>query len=156
MCHQSAPGILGFVCTNDGEQVVSLEKLTCCLVPGTRPGSVASTSNLWHYSREEERTPPDMVVNEAVRNLLLPEILYGICPKDIGHEAMCGRFPEPIDLYEQRGRDINNMDVRGVILTARMSSRVLSSGERPPWMHRNCLFIMAARGNEQKDSMHAS
>ena len=42
------------------------------------------------------------------------------------------------------------------VLTALMSSSVFNSGERPPWMQRNCLFMMAAKGNAQKDSMHAS
>lgn len=41
-------------------------------------------------------------------------------------------------------------------LTLRMSSIVFSSGDRPPWIQRNCLFMMAARGREQKDSIHAS
>ena len=41
-------------------------------------------------------------------------------------------------------------------LTARRSSRVFNSGESPPCMQRNCLFMMAARGSAQKDSMQAS
>ena len=46
--------------------------------------------------------------------------------------------------------------MRRKIRTARKSSRVLSSGESPPCMQRNCLFMMAARGRAQKDSMQAS
>ena len=40
-------------------------------------------------------------------------------------------------------------------LTDLKSSSVLSSGERPPWIHRNCLFMTAARGRLQKDSIQA-
>lgn len=36
------------------------------------------------------------------------------------------------------------------------SSRVCNSGLSPPCIQRNCLFMIAARGNAQKDSMQAS
>jgi len=38
----------------------------------------------------------------------------------------------------------------------RMSSKVLSLGEIPPWTQKNCLFIIAARGGAQNESKHAS
>lgn len=41
-------------------------------------------------------------------------------------------------------------------LTARISSRVLSSGESPPCMQRNCLLRTAERGRQQKESIIAS
>lgn len=37
-----------------------------------------------------------------------------------------------------------------------MSSKVLSSGESPPWIQKNCLFMTAARGSEQNEFMQAS
>jgi hypothetical protein len=37
-----------------------------------------------------------------------------------------------------------------------MSSKVLSSGESPPWTQKNCLFMMAARGSAQNEFMQAS
>ena len=40
--------------------------------------------------------------------------------------------------------------------TLRKSSRELSSGERPPWMQRNCLFITAASGSVLKEARQAS
>lgn len=40
-------------------------------------------------------------------------------------------------------------------LTVLRSSRVWSSGDRPPWIHRNCLFMIAAKGKLQNDSMQA-
>lgn len=43
-----------------------------------------------------------------------------------------------------------------IALTLRKSSRVFSSGDKPPWMQRNCLFMIAAKGREQNDSMQAS
>lgn len=42
------------------------------------------------------------------------------------------------------------------LLTLRISSRVLSSGERPPWIQKNCLFMIAARGSAQNEFMQAS
>jgi len=36
------------------------------------------------------------------------------------------------------------------------SSRVWSSGLNPPCIHKNCLFITAARGSAQNESMQAS
>jgi hypothetical protein len=37
-----------------------------------------------------------------------------------------------------------------------MSSRVFNSGESPPWMQKNCLFMIAARGSAQNEFMQAS
>lgn len=37
-----------------------------------------------------------------------------------------------------------------------MSSRFVISGDSPPWTHRNCWFIRAARGRQSKASIHAS
>lgn len=39
---------------------------------------------------------------------------------------------------------------------ARMSSSVKISGLRPPWTQRNCLFMTAASGRQQNDSIAAS
>ena len=41
-------------------------------------------------------------------------------------------------------------------ITLRMSSIVCSSGDSPPCMQRNCLFMIAASGRAQKDCKHAS
>ena len=41
-------------------------------------------------------------------------------------------------------------------LTFLMSSRPKTSGERPPWTHRNCWFMMAARGRQSNESIHVS
>lgn len=38
----------------------------------------------------------------------------------------------------------------------RRSSRVCNSGLKPPWIHKNCLFMTAANGREQKLSIQAS
>ncbi len=42
------------------------------------------------------------------------------------------------------------------LLTLLMSSNVCISGDRPPWTHKNCWFIRAARGRQSNASMHAS
>jgi len=54
------------------------------------------------------------------------------------------------------GTDQSERDEVKGSLTLRMSSIVCSSGDIPPCMHRNCLFMTAARGNAQNDSMQAS
>lgn len=43
-----------------------------------------------------------------------------------------------------------------IFLTFRMSSRQVTSGDRPPWTHRNCWLSRAARGRQSKASMQAS
>ena len=53
--------------------------------------------------------------------------------------------------------NVSNSAIRGAVLrTLFKSSRVCSSGLSPPCMHKNCLFMTAASGNAQKESMHAS
>ena len=37
-----------------------------------------------------------------------------------------------------------------------ISSREKISGLSPPWTHRNCWFMIAARGRQSKESIHAS
>lgn len=49
-------------------------------------------------AREKERTPPHMVMHKTVRNLLRSEILKGIRPQYITHEAVCWWFTKTIDL----------------------------------------------------------
>lgn len=74
------------------------------------------------------------------------------------------RFTEPVDLFAGKAahREASQFNVlsgvqtqRDTELTVLKSSRVFNSGLSPPWMHRNCLFMTAARGRVQKDSMHA-
>lgn len=39
-----------------------------------------------------------MVVNEVLGSLLLAKFFQWICPENVAHEAMSGRFPEAINL----------------------------------------------------------
>lgn len=48
------------------------------------------------------------------------------------------------------------MPIDAAIRTLLRSSKVWSSGLKPPCIHRNCLFMTAASGKAQKDSMQAS
>jgi hypothetical protein len=91
-------------------------------------------------------------VNEEVIRLFLSKLLKRIGPEDVAHEAMCRRFSETVDLEKSADSSQNS----SIPLTLFRSSRVWSSGLRPPCMHRNCLFMTAARGSAQKESMHAS
>ena len=92
-------------------------------------------------------------MHKAIRCLFLPKVLNGIRPEDIAHQAMSWWFVEAVDLVGiQKSTSGRNKQK----LTARRSSRVFNSGESPPCMQRNCLFMMAARGSAQKDSMQAS
>lgn len=45
---------------------------------------------------------------------------------------------------------------QSVLLTFLISSKVCTSGERPPWTHKNCWFIKAARGRQSNASIQAS
>ena len=96
-----------------------------------------------------------MVVDEALVGLLRAEVLERVCPQQITHEAVRRRFPEAVDL-RRAGGSARQVLQTALPLTFRRSSSVCSSGERPPWMQRNCLFMMAASGRVQKASMHAS
>lgn len=49
-------------------------------------------------AREEIRAPADVVVHEAVRRLLRPEILYGVGPEDVTHKSLRRRLAEAIKL----------------------------------------------------------
>lgn len=63
MCPSScSPCILCLVGANDGQQIVALEELTCCLVC------------------EEIRASSDVVVNEALICLFGAKVFKGICP----------------------------------------------------------------------------
>lgn len=42
------------------------------------------------------------------------------------------------------------------VATFLMSSKVCISGESPPWTHRNCWFMSAARGRQSNASIHES
>lgn len=46
--------------------------------------------------------------------------------------------------------------LRKWVITFLMSSKVCISGESPPWTHRNCWFMSAARGRQSNASIHES
>lgn len=93
-----------------------------------------------------------MVVYEEVVRLFLSELLERVGPQDVAHEAVCRWFAEPVDLKESA----MPTTVHVLSHTLFRSSRVWSSGLNPPCMHKNCLFMTAARGSAQKASMQAS
>jgi hypothetical protein len=93
-----------------------------------------------------------MVVHEEIVRLLLPEFLERISPQDIAHQPVGWRLSEAVNLAQVSSGSPNNLE----ILTLLRSSNVWSSGLRPPCIHRNCLFIIAANGSAQNDSMQAS
>ena len=41
-----------------------------------------------------------MIVDEVLSGLFLAELFQGVCPKDVAHEALSGRFTETVDLLE--------------------------------------------------------
>jgi hypothetical protein len=93
-----------------------------------------------------------MVVNKEVVSLFLSEFLERVSPEDVAHEAMGWRLPETVNL--QRSAVVP--EALQEAHTLFRSSNVWSSGLNPPCIHRNCLFMTAAKGNAQKESMHAS
>ena len=46
--------------------------------------------------------------------------------------------------------------LHSIHITFLMSSKVWISGDNPPWTHRNCWFISAARGRQSNASIQAS
>jgi hypothetical protein len=87
-------------------------------------------------------------MDKRVVVLLVAKLLERVGPEDVTHEAVGRRFPEAVDLW---ALSVIRTHRRSGGRTVRRSSRVLSSGERPPWMQRNCLFMTAASGRAQKD-----
>lgn len=129
----SIASILGFVGPDNGEKVVLFEE-----VAGGR-------------IRKEVGAASNVVMHVELASLFLAEFFKRIGPEDIAHQAMSWRFSEAIDLIRSaRG------SLCSVARTALMSSRVCNSGLNPPWIHRNCLFMIAANGSEQNDSIQAS
>lgn len=76
----SISSVLGFVSSNDGEQVVLLEECA--------GGRV----------REKERATADVVMQEEITRLFLAKVLEGIGPEDITHKTLGWGFSETIDL----------------------------------------------------------
>jgi hypothetical protein len=126
--------ILGFVGAYYREKVILLEECAC--------GRVG----------EEVRASSNVVMDEEIGCFLLTKLFQWIGPEDVAHQALSGRFPETINL-----RPVSNApQLRPAQLTFFRSSRVWSSGLKPPCIHRNCLFMTAAKGRAQKESMQAS
>ena len=94
-------------------------------------------------------------MDKTLVRLLRAKVFNGIRPKNITHQSMSGRFAESIKLSIVTVRPFV-LDAIYFRRTFRISSMVFNSGDRPPCMQRNCLFIIAAKGRAQKDSIHAS
>ena len=92
-------------------------------------------------------------MNEEIVGLLLTELLKWVGPENVAHEAVGGWLAETVNLQKKVR---NNAEWGADPRTLFKSSRVCSSGLNPPCMHKNCLFMTAARGNAQNESMHAS
>lgn len=105
----SVTSILGFVSSDDRQEVVFLEEIA-----SSRIG-------------EEVRATSHVIVDKVFGGFFLTKFFQWISPKDIAHQAMGGGFSETINLGI----------VRSVIvgiwgLTDFRSSKVCSSGLRPP------------------------
>ncbi len=72
--------VLGFMRTDDGEQVVLLEEGAC--------GRVG----------EEVGASSDVIMHEILGRLLLTEIFERIGPEDVAHQPVRGRLSESINL----------------------------------------------------------
>lgn len=130
----SVAGILSLVGADDGEKIVLFEESACSRI------------------REEVRAAADVVVDEKIISFLLSKLLEWISPENVAHEAMCRWFAESINLFPVSEASAMRLEPR----TPFRSSKVWSSGLNPPCMHRNCLFMTAARGRAQNESMQAS
>jgi hypothetical protein len=73
-------GILSFMRSNDGEQVVFLEERTSGWV------------------RKEVRATADVIMHEKIVRLLLPELFERVGPQNVAHQTMGGWLAETVNL----------------------------------------------------------
>ncbi len=82
------------MCTDDREEVVSLEELASRVVPAISSGRTP-------HSREEVTTPSDVVVHKVIRRVLFrTEIFERVRPEDITHDTLSGWLSESVDRAE--------------------------------------------------------
>lgn len=84
--------------SDDRKEIVPLQKLTSSLISVLASISVSGDNWGDKYTREEERTSPNMVVYEAICSLLLSEIFGRVGPQNIAHETCCRWLPKPVNL----------------------------------------------------------
>lgn len=106
------------------------------------------------------------VVAEIFLGFLIAEVFQRIRPQQVTHGPKSRWLLEPIqlkirerkkkpcDCWKLFTRTYSNL-VQHVI-TFLISSKVCISGESPPWTHRNCWFMSAARGRQSNASIHES
>lgn len=85
--------------TNDGQQTIALKE---------RAGRLVC---------EKVRTAAYVIVQEALRSLLLPKVLHWIGPEDVAHETRCRWLTKAIELKEEHitlacNRQCHEDDVR--------------------------------------------
>ena len=78
---RNIPCVLRFMCTNNTEEVVTLQEGAC--------GGI----------REEVAASSDMVVNEPFVRRFRTKVFQWICPEKIAHQARSWRLTEAIDLH---------------------------------------------------------
>jgi hypothetical protein len=135
-CRSSLPirttaGIPGFVGANDGQKVALFEK--------------GASSRIW-----EVRAAPHMIMDEVFSSLFLSKFFQGIRPKDIAHEAVS---------WKVHGNDRSAIVSAAIIAISYTYILEVSEGMKlwaKATMQRNCLLVIAANGNAQNDSIHAS
>lgn len=124
----------------------------------------------------------DCVVGKVLLALLIAEVLQGIRPKQITHRPECWGLLEPVQLGHRDTNIIQNTEIHTHTHTLLscdhawnlsppthsatvhawlgstffMSSKVCISGDRPPWTHRNCWFMRAAKGRQSNASIQES
>lgn len=98
------PCVLSLVGSDHREKAVSLEKLASSLisVAANRSGESPANDAGAGDSRIEVRTTSDVVVYEALCGLFCPEILDGICPEEITHQAVGRWLSEAVELISMR------------------------------------------------------
>ncbi len=139
--------------SDDGKQVIPLEKLASRLVPGkigmSHTGGGQAKILAYVKKNEHPRTWLCTKLSEVFSD---PKSSIGSAHK-ISHIMPCVGGSRKRSIY---ANSENRSRLKVGRLTARMSSKVFNSGDRPPCMHKNCLFMTAANGSAQKDSIHAS
>lgn len=72
------------------------------------------------------------------------------------HAQKIMRARQLLTFYYAFYSNIKQLQLFHIVLTFLISSKLWISGESPPWTHKNCWFIKAARGKQSNDSMQAS
>lgn len=111
---------------------------------------------------------PDCVMAKVLLALLIAKVLQGVWPQEITHGSERWGLLKPIQLghtetYSKEHTKYIHTHITPFFKkelkegsTFFISSMVCISGDSPPWTHRNCWFMSAAKGRQSNASIQES